>query len=177
MLFVYNLFMKFDFSKTNDFGDICITKYEKFAPKCNLLVKMFKSKNLMRISKPHEVSFFVSFPHEILSKNLMSHDMRFSISHENLRKTSWGFKFLMRFLHEVFNFSWDLCMRFSISHMSFSLRSSWGPHEDLMRTSMRTSWGAHEDLMRTSMRTSWGPHENLMRTSWGPHEISSCGKV
>ena len=113
MLFVYNLFMKFDFSKTNDFGDICITKYEKFAPKCNLLVKMFKSKNLMRISKPHEVSFFVSFPHEILSKNLMSHDMRFSISHENLRKTSWGFKFLMRFLHEVFNFSWDLCMRFS----------------------------------------------------------------
>ena len=125
MLFVYNSSMKFDFSKTNEFGDICITKYEKFAPKCNLLVKMFKSKNLMRISKPHEVSFFVSFPHEILSKNLMSHDMRFSISHENLRKTSWGFKFLMRFLHEVFNFSWDLCMRFSISHMSFSLRSSW----------------------------------------------------
>ena len=70
--------MKFDFSKTNDFGDICITKYEKFAPKCNLLVKMFKSKNLMRISKPHEVSLFVSFPHEILRKtscHMRSHEV------------------------------------------------------------------------------------------------------
>ena len=41
--------MKYDYSKFNSFRDICITKYEKYVPIYNLLVKMFKSRNLMRI--------------------------------------------------------------------------------------------------------------------------------
>ena len=52
------------------------------------------------------------------------------------------------------------------------MRSSWGSHEILMRSSLRLSWRHHRGHHR-------GSHEvlgdDLMITSWGPHEVSSCG--
>ena len=117
--------------------------------------------------KSPQNSWGFSKPHEVLD---FSH-VNFTKPHEDLDKG-------MSFLGET---SWGI----GKPHTKTSLSSSWGPHEDLMRTSwgphedlMRTSWGPHEDLMRTSwgphevlMRSPWGPHEVPMRSSWGPHEV------